>query len=93
MLKSNDICQKIENNGKSIGNFYYTDKAKDFNTLINYLYLPIDNFDSTIKDSDWNDFVFNESKLRSVIQEDYLPMLKKYCDLDNSFFQSKVDLN
>lgn len=93
MIKTDEICKKIEEGIKPIPDFYYISKSEDFCSAIDNIFFAVDQFDPHLEDSDWNEIVYSESKLRSVIQESYLPILQKSCDLDDSFFQSKIDLN
>ena len=93
MAKTDKVCERIENNIQPISDLYYTSKADDFSSIIDALFLDIDRYKSDIQDSDWNELVYSESKLRSVIQERYLPRLKKLGDLADSFFQPKIDLD
>lgn len=93
MARADEICEKIEEGIKPIPDFYYISKSDDFNSAIDGLFFAIECYSPNIEDSDWNETVYSESKLRSVIQERYLPILQKSCDLDDSFFQSKIDLD
>lgn len=56
---------------------HYTAKAADFDLVIGNLFFEIDRHDPEIEDSDWNELVYSESKLRFVIQEEYFPQLQK----------------
>lgn len=82
-----EICDIIEEDKKPIPDFYYTSKSEDFSSLIGDLYFEIDLYDPDREDSDWDEFTYSESKLRSLIQEEYVPIFQKCCDLENSFFQ------
>ena len=92
-MRTNELCAIIEDRILPIPDLYYTFKAKDFCSAINELYLEIDRYDPDIDDWDWNDIVYSESKLRSVIQEKFVPILQQSCDLNNSFFRPQVDLD
>ena len=93
MMSSNELCAIIEDQILPIPDFYYTFKAKDFSSAIDDLYLEIDRYDPDINDWDWDDIVYSDSKLRSVIQEKFVPILQQFCDLNDSFFQPQVDLD
>jgi hypothetical protein len=93
MMTADELCAIIEDQILPIPDLYYTFKAKDFSSAIGELYLEIDKYDPNIDDWDWNDFVYSESKLRSVIQEKFVPRLQKSCDLNDSFFRPQVDLD
>lgn len=93
MAKAEEICERIEDNIQPILDLNYTSKAVDFGSEIADLFFEIDRFDPDIEDSDWNDYVYSESKLRSVIKEGYLPGFLESCDLDDSFFQPRIDLD
>ena len=89
---TDELCARIEDRIFPIPDLYYTFKAKDFNSIVDDLYLEIDRYDPNLDDWDWNDIVYSESKLRSVIQEKFVPRLQQSCDLNDSFFQPQVDL-
>lgn len=91
--KTNEICNNIEENLDSILDFSYVSKSKNFDSAIEDLFFDVDQFDPDIEDSVWNDIVYSESKLRAVIKEEYLPILQKSCNLDDSFFESKINLD
>ena len=93
MRSTNELCAIIEDQILPIPDLYYTFKAKDFSSAIDDLFLEIDRYDPTIDDWDWNDIVYSESKLRSVIQEKFVPRLQQSCDLNDSFFRPQVDLD
>jgi len=93
MISTDKLCAIIEDQILPIPDLYYTFKAKDFSSAIDELYLEIDRYDANINDWDWNDIVYSESKLRSVIQEEFVPRLQHSCDLDDSFFRPQVDLD
>ena len=86
MIRTNELCARIEDQILPIPDLYYTFKAKDFSSAINGLFLAIDQYDPDFDDSNWNDIVSSESKLRSVIQKKFVPRLEKSCDLNDSFF-------
>ena len=93
MRSTNELCAIIEDQILPIPDLYYTFKAKGFSSAIDDLFLEIDRYDPTIDDWDWNDIVYSESKLRSVIQEKFVPRLQQSCDLNDSFFRPQVDLD
>lgn len=93
MIRTDELCAIIEDQIEPIPDLYYTFKAKDFNFAINDLYLEIDRYDPDIDDWNWNDIVYSESKLRSVIQKNFVPRLRHSCDLNDSFFLPEVDLD
>jgi hypothetical protein len=93
MSKVTEISDIIEEEQKPIPDFYYTSKSEDFTSAIDDIYFEIDLYNSDREDSDWDEFTYSESKLRSVIQEQYVPIFQKSCDLENSFFQPKIDLD
>ena len=93
MMSKDELCAIIEDQILPIPDLYYIFKAKDFSSAIDELYLEIDRYDSDIDDWDWNDIVYSESKLRSVTQEKFVPILQQSCDLNDSFFRSQVDLD
>ena len=93
MMNTDELCAIIEDQILPIPDLYYTFKAKDFSSAINDLYLEIDRYDPNIDDCDWDDIVYSDSKLRSVIQEKFVPILQQSCDLNDSFFQPQVDLD
>lgn len=84
--KASEICDRIEEGNKPIPDFYYTSKSDDFSSAIGDLYFEIDLYNPDREDWDWDEFTYSESKLRSIIQEEYVPIFQKCCDLDNSFF-------
>ena len=91
MIMTDELCAIIEDDIQPIPDLYYTSKANDFIGAIDHLFFEIDRYDPNIDDSDWNDIVYSESKLRSVIQEKYVPRLQNSCDLNESFFRPTVD--
>ena len=93
ILNLNELSAIIEDRILPIADLYYTCKATDFNSTINELYLEIDRYNPEIEDSDWNDIVYSESKLRSVIQERFVPELQQSCDLNDSFFRPQLNLD
>ena len=105
MRSTHELCAIIKDQILPIPDFYYTFKAKDFSSAIDDLYLEIDRYDPDIDDWDiddpdiedwewdWDDIVYSDSKLRSVIQEKFVPILQQFCDLNDSFFQPQVDLD
>jgi len=78
MMRTDELCAIIEDQILPIPDLYYTFKAKNFSSAIDDLYLEIDRYDPKIDDWDWNDIVYSESKLRSVIQESF----RSQVDLD-----------
>jgi hypothetical protein len=93
MMRTDELCAIIEDRILPIPDLYYTFKADDFSSTIDELFLEIDRYDPHIDDWDWNDIVYSESKLRSVIQEKFVPRLQQSCDLNDSFFRPQVDLD
>ena len=93
MISTDELCAIIEDQILPIPDLYYTFKAKDFSSAIDELYLEIDRYDPNIDDWDWNDIVYSESKLRSVIQKKFVPRLQHSCDLNDLFFRPQVDLD
>ena len=95
IIRRQELCAMIEDQILPIPDLYYTFKASNFNSAINELFLEIDRYDPDIDNSDWkeNDIVYNESKLRSVIQEEFVPIFQQSCDLKDSFFRPQVDLD
>ena len=105
MMRKDELCAIIEDRILPIPDLYYTFKAKDFRSAIGELFLEIDRYDPDIDDPydpniddwDWDDIVYgivyNESELRSVIQEKFVPILQQSCDLNDSFFRPQVDLD
>lgn len=87
MINTDELCVIIEDQILPILDFYYTFKANDFSIIIDELYLEINLFDPNINNWDWNDFVYSESKLRSLIQENFVPRLQHSSDLNDSFFR------
>ena len=93
MVRADELCAIIEDQILPIPDLYYTFRATDFSSTINELYLEINRYDPDIDDWDWNDIVYSESKLRSVIQEEFVPQFQHSCNLNDSFFRPQVDLN
>ncbi len=93
MMSTKELCAIIEDQIPPIPDLYYTFRATDFSSTIDELYLEIDRYDPDIDDWDWNNIVYSESELRSVIQENFVPRFQKYCDLNDSFFRPQVDLD
>lgn len=94
MREADELCEKIEEGLKPlVCNFEYLPKSEDFNSMTNNMFFEIDQYDPNLEDSDWNEFVYSESKLRHVIQTKYLPTLLKSCDLDSTFLQPKLSLD
>jgi len=93
MINTDELCAIIEDQILPIPDLYYTFKAKDFSSAIDELYLEIDRYDPNIDNWDWNNIVYSESKLRSVIQEKFVSRLQQSCDLNDSFFRPQVDLD
>lgn len=91
MIRTDELCAIIEEQILPIPDFYYTFKAKEFSSAIDELYLEIDLYNPNIEDWNWNDIVYSESKLRSVIQEKFVPRLQKSCDLNSAFFRQEID--
>lgn len=97
-----EICEKIKKNKDPIPDFevyfYYTSKSADFNCAIDNIFFVIDQYDPNLEDSDsdsnyWDHVVYTKNQLRSVLQEKFLPIIQKSCDLDDSFFQPKINLD
>lgn len=86
IIRADELCAIIEDQIQPIPDVYYTSRATDFSCLIDDLYMEIDLYDPYIDELDWNDIVYSESKLRSVIQEEFIPKLQRSCDLNDSFF-------
>lgn len=93
MISTDELCAIIEDQIIPIPDLYYTFKATDFSSAIDELYLEIDRYDPNIDDWDWDDIVYSESKLRSVIQKKFVPRLQHSCDLNDLFFRPQVDLD
>ena len=98
MINSDKLCAIIEDGTLPTPDFYYTFKARDFNCLIDEVYLKIEQYDPNLDDwnlddSDLDEILYSESKLRSEIQKKLLPKLQKSCDLNDSFFRPQVDLD
>ena len=93
MISTDELCAIIEDQILPIPDLYYTFKAKDFSSAIDELYLEIDRYDPNIDDWDWDNIVYSESKLRSVIQKKFVPRLQHSCDLNDLFFRPQVDLD
>ena len=93
MIRTDELCAIIEDKILPIPDLYYTFKATDFNSTIDDLYFEIDRYDPNIDDWNWNDIVYSESKLRSVIKEKFVPRLQHSCNLNDSFFRPQVDLD
>lgn len=82
--KADEICKNIEEKRKPMANFHYSCKSENFYSITEDLFFEIDRFDPDFEDSNWNEFVYSESKLRSVIKENYL-ILQKVCELEDNF--------
>ena len=80
--KVNQICKNIEEKTKSTINFHYSDKSENFYWVIDDLFFEIDRFNPNLEDSDLNEFVYSEKKLRSVIKENY-KILQNVCELED----------
>jgi len=93
MRSTKELCAIIEDQILPIPDLYYTFKAKEFSSAIDELYLEIDRYDPNIDAWDWDDIVYSESKLRSVIQEKFVPRLQNSCDLNDSFFRPELDVD
>ena len=76
MKESEELCRIIEDQILPIPDFCYTCKAKDFGSIIEDIYFEIKLYSPDIDDQDSNDFVFSESKLRSILHEDYVSRLE-----------------
>ena len=83
MISTDELCAIIEDQILPIPDLYYTFKAKNFSSTIDDLYLEIDRYNPNIDDWDWDDIVYSESKLRSVIQEKFVPRLQQSGDLND----------
>ena len=92
MIRTDELCAIIEDRIRPIPDLYYTFKAEDFSSAIDNLYLEIDRYDPNFDEWDWNDIIYSESKLRSVIQKEFVPRLQQSCDLNESFFRPQVYL-
>ena len=77
--RTNELCDQIENRIQPIPDLHlhHTAKAAGFDSEIGDLFFEVDRYDPEIEDSDWNEIVYSESKLRFVIQEYYFPKLQK----------------
>ena len=80
MVKVYEISRKIEEGIKPLPDFSYISKSDGFLSKIDDLFFEIDRYSPHIEDSNWNEIVYSESKLRSVIQENYLPIFQKFCE-------------
>ena len=92
-MTAKKLYAKIEDQILPLDDLYYTSKAAEFTSAIADLYFEIDQCNSYIEDSDWNNIVYSESQLRSIIQENFVPIFQKSCDLNDSFFQLDIDYN
>ena len=86
MMRTDELCAVIEDRVLPIPDLSYTFKAENFSSAIDELHLEIDRYDPSMNNWDSENIVYSESKLRSVIQERFVPILKKSCDLSDSFF-------
>jgi hypothetical protein len=97
MRKVNEICEKIEESIKPIPDLYYSVKAADFYSAMSNLFFIVEAFDSKIDEDDdnlnLNDVIYGEKTLRLSLKREILPILEKSCDLDDSFFHSKINLD
>lgn len=97
IISQRKLCVRIEDNILPIPDLYYTSKAEDFISAIDDLFVAMDEYDPDMDDDDdgWNcnNIVYSENGLRSVIQEIFVPILQKSCDLNDSFFRPQVDLD
>ena len=93
MRRKDELCAIIEDQILPIPDLYYTFKATDFTSAISELFLEIDRYDPDIDDGDGYGIVYSESNLRSVIQENFVPIFQKSCDLNDSFFRPQIDLD
>ena len=97
IARANEICEKIEERIEPISDLYYTAKAADFYSSMTALFFIVEPFDPDIEEDeenlDLNDVIYGEKTLRLSLQTRILPRLEKSCDLDHSFFQSKIDLD
>ena len=91
IIRKEEFCAIIEDRILPIPDLYYTFKARDFSSTIDELFLEIDRYDPNIDGWDWNNIVYSESQLRSVIQENFVPRLQNSCDLNDSFFRPQVE--
>jgi hypothetical protein len=102
--RKDELCAIIEDRIRPIPDLYYTSKATDFAFILDTLYFEIDLYDPDIPDIDDSDWIenetfynksnfYNEDKLRSVIQERFVPEFQHSCDLNDSFFRPQMDLD
>ena len=103
IIRADELCAIIEDQILPIPDLYYTFKAKDFNSTMSELDLEIDRFDPDIEDDVEIEDLFNpnlagvyrivygEKSLRWVIQKEFLPILQKACDFNDSVVQPKLD--
>jgi hypothetical protein len=79
------ICVGIfENKIDPIPDFYYTSKPVDIQSAISNLFFDVDQYSPEIDDSESNEYVYSEGKLRSIVKEETFPILQKYCETENS---------
>ena len=95
LIKTKKICSQIEEGEKPILNLYYNSKVEDFNLVIDTFFFELDRYDSNLEndDQDLNNIVSNEQELRLLVQEKYLPILQKSCDLNDLFLRPQVDID
>ena len=95
LIKTKKICSQIEDGQKPILNLYYNPKVEDFNLVIDTFFFELDRYDSNLEndDQDLNNIVSNEQELRLLVQEKYLPILQKSCDLNDLFLRPQVDID
>ena len=97
MARVDEICEKIEESTEPIPDLYYTAKAADFNSAIDALFFIVEPFDPDIKENEdnlnLNDVIYGEKTLRLSLQRRILPRLEKSCDLDDSSFEPKINLD
>ena len=93
IISVEELRLRIEDQILPIPDLYYTFKATDFTSAIDDLYLEIDRYSSDLDDSNLDDIVYSENKLRLLIQKKFVLKLQHFCDLNDSFFQSQVDLD
>ena len=87
MMSTDELCAIIEDQILPIPDLYYTSKAKDFHSTISGLFMAIDRYDPDIDGWGKNKIFYSESQLRSVTQEEFVPRLEQFCDLNDSFFR------
>ncbi len=83
IVRTKELCEKIEEGIESIPNFYYPSKSVDFKSVLDNFYFDLDPYNPKLDESESNDYEYSEEKLRAIVKEKVFPVVQESCEIDN----------